>query len=136
MDADVNIMVASVSGSQHDHAPYEDSNNQTEGEVTSEHPTDHIAEHGHGNPYKVVKTDLETGSWNCKNGLCNAEDDDDMFSCTKCNGWYHYRCTNLPPYQVALFLMKGHRGYRCASCVKVNEVLVQKCGPYTKAKFE
>ena len=39
-------------------------------------------------------------------------------------------------HQIALFLMRGHRGYRCLSCVKVSEDLIQKCGPQTKIEFE
>ena len=32
--------------------------------------------------------------------------------------------------QIALFLTRGHRGFRCLSCVKVNEDILQKCGPH------
>ena len=36
------------------------------------------------NPHKVLKTQLECGSWKCKNPLCNAEDNNDMLVCSNC----------------------------------------------------
>lgn len=64
----------------------------------------------------------------CKNKSCdNKEDNSNMLTCSKCGGKFHYRCTRLPAYQVALYLTRGHRSYRCASCVKVKSELVAIC---------
>ena len=71
-------------------------------------------------PEKVTRTDLEEGAWNCKHAACNAPDDQFMFKCSRCKECFHYKCTGLPPYQVALFLSPNHRGYRCENCVKVS----------------
>ena len=46
------------------------------------------------NPHKVLKTQLECGSWKCKNPLCNAEDNNDMLVCSNCKSKFHYCCTN------------------------------------------
>ena len=72
---------------------------------------------------KVAKTVEETGAWNCSNGLCNEEDDSFMFTCKSCSGVCHYRCTNLPLYEIARYLGPGRRVYECVACVKIPEKL-------------
>ena len=76
-----------------------------------------------GHPKKTAKTTQETGDWNCSNEMCNEEDDEYMFSCKSCDKVYHYRCTNLPLYEIARYLGPGRRSYECASCVRVPEKL-------------
>ena len=72
---------------------------------------------------KVAKTVEEAGAWNCSNGLCNEEDDSFMFTCKSCSGVCHYRCTNLPVYEIARYLGPGRRVYECVACVKIPEKL-------------
>ena len=79
------------------------------------------------NPFKVQKTQLENGQWSCKNDKCYAENDDDMLTCSQCNSRFHYRCTDLPPYQVTQFISKGYQKYQCASCIIIPDNLLQKC---------
>ena len=57
------------------------------------------------NPSKVLKTQLECGSWRCTNLLCNAEDNNDMPVCSNCKSKFHYCCTDLPAYQIAQFVL-------------------------------
>ena len=134
MNVDVNIPNSNENGTQHDDS-HDGYSSAKRGITDVENPLKHSSNQNESvesvndepkNPHKILKKHLETGSWGCKNILCNAADDIDKFSCTKCDGKYHYRCTNLPPYQIALFLMRGHRGFRCLSCVKVSEDLIQK----------
>ena len=73
------------------------------------------------NPSKVSRINVEPGSWKCKTDSCNAKDDEYMFTCKKCKGMYHYMCTKLPLYQIALLRTPGHRGYQCKDCVKIPE---------------
>ena len=40
--------------------------------------------------------------------LC-ASDSKFMSECKKCSKLTHYSCTQLPPYQIALFVRKGYR---------------------------
>ena len=76
------------------------------------------------NPHKVLKSQLECGSWKCKIPLCNAEDNNDMPICSNCESKFHYCCTNLPAYQIAQFvLVKSYRKYMCVSCVRIPEDL-------------
>ena len=150
-ERDVNIPNSSENGTQHDDSQ-QGISSAKRGITDVENPTEDVDisiknssdQNGNvepvkeepKNPHKMLIKHLETGGWRCKNVLCTAEDDSDMLRCTKCDGKYYYRCTNLPPYQIALFLTRDHRGYRCLSCVKVSEDLLQKCGPHTKTEFE
>ena len=78
------------------------------------------------NPSKVLKTQLECGSWRCTNLLCNAEDNNDMLVCSNCKS--KFCCTDLPAYQIAQFvLVKSYRKFLCVSCVKIPEDLLLKC---------
>ena len=72
---------------------------------------------------KAAKTVVEKGTWKCKNESCNEEDDDCMFTCKRCDGMYHYRCTDLPLYEIVRYAGPGRRVYECASCVKIPEKL-------------
>ena len=81
---------------------------------------------------KGAKTEEEKGPWNCSNDICNDEDDEFMFNCKSCAGMYHYRCTDLPLYEIARYLGPGRRVYECALCVKVPE----KLKSYRMSAFE
>ena len=39
---------------------------------------------------------------------CETEKSKFMLECSKCSKSTHYRCTQLPPYQIALFMRKGY----------------------------
>ena len=62
--------------------------------------------------------------------LCNAAkcfDDEDQykFECIKCKKLFHYRCTNLPTYQIAHFLTTNYRRYICINCTKIPEYITE-----------
>ena len=60
-----------------------------------------------------------------------------MFKCKKCNRCTHYACTNLPEYQVSLFLTKYYSTYICEDCVGVIDPdLISKCKPQPTAHKE
>ena len=50
---------------------------------------------------------------------CTHDDDKYKLECTECHRLVHYRCTQLPAYQIQLFLIKGYRKYMGATCVVV-----------------
>ena len=89
-----------------------------------------------GYRHKSQKLAIETGKWSCMNDLCNNADNEEMFECTKCKKLIHYECTNLPAYQVALFLLPKHRGFRCEFCVKVSDSLKEKCAVINKKQAD
>ena len=58
---------------------------------------------------KSTRIDVESGTWSCKYMKYIGKDDEDMLTCTNCKSKYHYRCTELPDYQIAMFLSSGYR---------------------------
>ena len=49
---------------------------------------------------------------------CNEEED--AIQCTECKFWMHYRCTNLPEYQLFLY-ESTQRKFTCKFCVDIDE---------------
>ena len=60
----------------------------------------------------------------CSLHACINDEDQYKLECDKCNRYVHYRCTELPLYQLSQFLIKGYRKYHCTNCVHVPEYLV------------
>ena len=75
---------------------------------------------------KSPKLAVENGSWSCTCHKCVAKDDENMLSCTKCKSKYHFKCTELPVYQISMFLSPGYRKFVCADCVHVSAELQEK----------
>ena len=82
---------------------------------------------GIDNKKKRKKLNIENGAWNCQYATCNDQDDSDMLKCSQCNSKFHYRCTDLPSYQIARFQVQGYRKYHCAGCVVLPKDLPGKC---------
>ena len=76
---------------------------------------------------KKRKLNIESGRWSCKYATCNIEDDQDMLHCSQCKSNFHYRCTDLPPYQITRFNVPGYRKYHCEGCVDIPKDLPGKC---------
>ena len=76
---------------------------------------------------KKRKLDIGNGSWSCQYENGDDVDDEDMFKCSQCKSKFHYRCTDLPPYQIARFMMQGYRKYTCEGCVDIPKDLPNKC---------
>ena len=53
----------------------------------------------------------------CTLDECLLEKTKFMLQCSKCQRLTHYACTQLPPYQISLFMQKGYRLYVCSTCV-------------------
>ena len=49
--------------------------------------------------------------------------DENKFQCNTCKRYIHFRCTNLPIYQIHQFQTKKYRNYVCISCTKVPDNL-------------
>lgn len=60
----------------------------------------------------------------CSQDSCNITDSEkNKFQCSLCHRFVHYRCTALPPYQIAHFKRSGYRNFICISCTVVPEKL-------------
>ena len=61
----------------------------------------------------------------CTSSTC-VQDENDQYKveCAECKRLVHYRCTELPPYQVQLFLTKGYRKFICVNCVVLQKYLL------------
>ena len=72
----------------------------------------------------------------CRKDDCEDDDDTNLLSCSECNRAIHYRCTNLPLYQLEVFLTKN-RKYSCVSCVQIRpEFKKQMAGYDLNQSFE
>lgn len=59
---------------------------------------------------------------------CIDDKDQDCLVCLKCRRLVHFRCTQLPPYQIQLFLDKHkstHYKYVCPNCVTVTPKVLE-----------
>ena len=59
----------------------------------------------------------------CTPNACTQDDDQYKLECTDCHRLVHYKCTQLPKFQVHLFLTKGYRKFVCVNCVEIPEYL-------------
>lgn len=65
---------------------------------------------------------------NCNNVLCKEHNTREMITCGRCKTKRHYRCTNLPAYQLSLFLTKTYKKkYICEACVDTDDQLENLC---------
>ena len=52
----------------------------------------------------------------CTVAKCNKAADSRMVACNNCDRYTHFSCTQLPPYQISMFMTKGYRRYVCEDC--------------------
>ena len=55
----------------------------------------------------------------CKSCNSQCSEDDDAIQCQECKFWMHYRCTNLPEYQLYLYECT-QRKFTCKFCVDID----------------
>ena len=68
---------------------------------------------------KSTSKQSESSNPICSSSNCIEDNDQYKFECTKCKYLFHYRCTELPTYQIAHFLTTNYRRYICINCTKV-----------------
>lgn len=66
-----------------------------------------------------------SSSSDCTPGNCSKDDDIYKLECIDCKRLVHYKCTNLPVYQLQLFLTTKYRRFRCTNCIEVPKYLVE-----------
>ena len=55
----------------------------------------------------------------CTPTVCTSNDSKEVLKCESCERLVHYSCTQLPLYQIGMFLSKNYEKYKCISCVKL-----------------
>ena len=71
----------------------------------------------------------------CAISGCNQERNMYMLECSKCKSMTHYGCTELPPYQVSLFMLTSYRLYICNVCVgEIPEEILNYIFPSSDAR--
>ena len=63
----------------------------------------------------------------CTVTICADDKDIYKLKCKECKRLVHYTCTQLPTYQLQLFLFKSYRQYICVNCINVTKDLDEIC---------
>ena len=79
-----------------------------------------------------------SASLNCSiTRCCSDENNNHMLTCCECTRSVHYRCTQLPAYQIQAFLEKRiKRHFHCSNCIFVPEELQRIVNPISKKQQE
>ena len=68
---------------------------------------------------------------------CIEDETKDKLQCADCKNYYHYRCTQLPPYQIQAFIEKRiKRHYYCQNCIIVPAKIERLVNQTTKEQQE
>ena len=71
-----------------------------------------------------IESETSAENTGCTPLACVQDDDKYKLECAECKLLVHYRCTQLPLYQIQLFLTKGYRKYICLNWVEVPTYLL------------
>ena len=67
----------------------------------------------------------------CTTTTCTNREDEDRLQCRKCKRYVHYECTQLPLYQLQIFVNTYNDQYTCPNCVRITRSLTNKVGKNT-----
>ena len=65
----------------------------------------------------------------CSTQRCIFKDEsskDVALQCRKCHRAVHYQCSQLPAYQIQLFLSFKERRYQCPKCIRVSQQVLEE----------
>ena len=65
----------------------------------------------------------------CSPQKCISKDEsskDVALQCRKCHLAVHYQCSQLPAYQIQLFLSFKERRYQCPKCIRVSQKVLEE----------
>jgi len=68
----------------------------------------------------------------CTPSRCTEDEDLDRLTCKKCKRSVHYECTQLPLYQLQIFVTSYNDHYLCSNCVRITKNLRNKVGKNTQ----
>ena len=69
---------------------------------------------------------IETDTEYCSRSHCVDDEDTYKLACKACARFVHYRCTNLPIYQIQRFMTKGQQKFICVNCITVGAYIQEK----------
>ena len=75
-------------------------------------------------------------SLNCSTTKCNEDENKNKLVCADCKRSVHYRCTQLPAYQIQAYIVKKKRNYYCSNCIVVPAELERTVNPISKEQQE
>ena len=76
-------------------------------------------------------------SLNCSTTKCSEDENKHKLQCVDCKRFIHYRCTELPAYQIQAFIEKRiKRHYFCSNCIVVPAELERIVNPLSKDQQE
>ena len=64
----------------------------------------------------------------CSLTSCADDDDQNRLECRKCHRLVHYECTQLPLYQLQIYVNTYNEQYQCHNCVRITKTLRSKIG--------
>ena len=67
----------------------------------------------------------------CTPKKCTSEKVEDKLQCRQCKRYVHYECTQLPLYQLQIFVTAYNDQYTCPNCVRITRSLTNKVGKNT-----
>lgn len=67
----------------------------------------------------------------CTLAGCVDDEDQNRLKCRKCGRLVHYECTQLPLYQLQIFVTSYNDQYLCHNCVRITRSLRSKIGENT-----
>ena len=67
----------------------------------------------------------------CTPTRCTDDEEADRLQCRKCKRTIHYECTQLPLYQLQIFVTTYNDQYTCPNCVRITRTLTNKVGKNT-----
>lgn len=62
----------------------------------------------------------------CSLTECTEDCDENILTCVSCKRFVHFKCTNLPLYQLQLILNTKSKRYTCQNCVEISKDLFEK----------
>ena len=67
----------------------------------------------------------------CTTTKCTSNEDEDQLQCRQCKRYVHYECSQLPLYQLQIFVTTYNEQYTCPNCVRITRSLMNKVGKNT-----
>ena len=67
----------------------------------------------------------------CTPACCTDDEEEDRLQCRLCKRTVHYECTQLPLYQLQIFVTTYNDQYTCPNCVRITRTLTNKVGKNT-----
>lgn len=68
---------------------------------------------------RLISKEMQAPKHCCEASGCITNGSKDVLKCDSCEKLVHYFCTDLPCYQISMFLSRAYSKFRCINCVKI-----------------